>query len=65
MHKVSKLTHLTLELGCEDYSFLDQVFVDTEYVFDLILIYSIKTLGLDVFFGEPDNVTSSVSSGFL
>ena len=28
--KVSSLTHLPLELGCEDYSFLDQAMADFE-----------------------------------
>ena len=37
MGKVSSVTHFPLELGCEDYSFLDQVVADFEQGLDSIL----------------------------
>ena len=53
-----------LELGCEDYFFLDQVIANFEQGFDSILTDSIKSLELDTSLDKPD-VTSSVSYGFL
>ena len=63
--KVSSLIHFPLELGCEDYSFLDQAMADFEQGLDSILINSLDTLELDTSLDEPDAITSSVSSGFL
>ena len=63
--KMSSLTHLQLEPGYEDYSFLDHAVADFEQVLDSILIDSIKTLKLDTSFDEPNVITSSISSGFL
>ena len=63
--KVSSLTHFPLELGCEDYSFLDQALVDFEQGLDSILTNSLETPELDTSLDEPDVITSSVSSGFL
>ena len=40
--KVSSLTHFPLELGCEDYSFLDQAVADFEQVLDSILTDSLR-----------------------
>ena len=45
--KVSSLTHFPLELGCEDYSFLDQAMADFEQGLDSILTNSLQTLELD------------------
>ena len=45
--KVSSLTHLPLEPGCEDYAFLDQAVADFEQGLDSILTDSLKTLELD------------------
>ena len=59
------LTHYLLELGCEDYSFLDQAVADFEQGLDSILTDSIETPEFDTSFDEPDAITSSVSSGFL
>ena len=63
--KVSSLTHFPLELGCEDYSFLDQAVADFEQGSDSILTNSVETPELDTSLGEPDASTSSVSCGFL
>ena len=63
--KVSSLTHLPLEPGCEDYSFLDQAVADFDQGFDSILTNSLETLELDPSLDEPDAITSSLSSGFL
>ena len=63
--KVSSLTHLTLELGCEDYSFLDQAMADFEQGLDSILTNSLETPELDASLDEPDAIPSSVSSRFL
>ena len=63
--KVSSLTHFPLELGCEDYSFLDQAVADFEQGFDSILTDSIETPELDTSLDEHDAITSSVSSGFF
>ena len=49
--KVSSLTHSPLELGCEDYSFLDQAMADFDQGLDLILTNSLETPELDVSFG--------------
>ena len=56
---------LLLELGCEDYSFLDQTNADFEQGLDSILTDSIETLELDTSFDEPDAITSSVYFVFL
>ena len=63
--KVSLLTHFPLELGCEDYSFLDQAMVEFEQGLDSILTDSLETPELDAYLDEPDAIPSSVSSGFL
>ena len=63
--KVSSLTLFPLELGCEDYSFLDQAMADFEQGLDSILTNSFETPELDASLGEPDAIPSSVSSGFL
>ena len=63
--KVSTLTHFPLELGCEDYSFLDQAMADFEQGLDSILTGSLETPELDVSLDEPDAIPSLVSSGFL
>ena len=63
--KVSLLTHFPLELGCEDYSFLDQAVADFGQGLDSILTDSIETPELDTSLDEPDAITSSVSSGFV
>ena len=46
MGKVSTLTHFPLELGCENYSFLDQAVTDIEHGLDSILMDSINTQDL-------------------
>ena len=63
--KVFSLTHCPLELGCEDYSFLDQAVAEFEQGLDSILANSLETPELDTSLAEPDAITSSVSSGFL
>ena len=64
--KVSSLTHFPLELGCEDYAFLDQAVADFAQGLDSILTDSLETLELDTSLEDPDAITSSsVSSGFL
>ena len=63
--KVSSLTHFPLELGCEDYSFLDQAMADFEQGLDSILTDSLETPELDASLDEPDAIPSSVYSGFL
>ena len=65
MDKVLSLTHLPLELGYEDYSFLDQAIANFQKGFDSILTDSIETLEWDTSLDEPNAITSSVSSGFL
>ena len=45
--KVSSLTHFPLELGCEDYSFLDQAMADFEQDLDSSLTDSLGTPELD------------------
>ena len=45
--QVSSFTHFQLELGCEDYSFLDQAVVDFEQGVDSIHTDSINMLELD------------------
>ena len=45
--KVLSLTHFSLELGCEDYSFLEQVMGNFEQGLDSILTNSIETPDLD------------------
>ena len=63
--KVSSLTHFPLELGCEDYSFLDQAMADFEQGLVSILTDSLESPELDASLDEPDAVPYSVSSGFL
>ena len=63
--KVLSLTHFPLEPDCKDYSFLDQAMADFEQGLDSILTHSLETLELDTSLGEPDAITSSVSSVFL
>ena len=63
--KMSSLTHFPLELGCEDYSFLDQTMADFEQGLDSILTNSLETPELDASLDEPDAIPSSVYSGFL
>ena len=63
--KVSSLTDFCLELGCEDYSFLDQAVADFEQGLDSILIDPPETPEWDTSLDEPDAITSSISSGFL
>ena len=58
------LTHLPLEPGCEDYSFIDQAFPDFEQGLESILADSIEKLELDASLDEPDAITSSLFSGF-
>ena len=65
MVKVSILTHLPLEPGCEDYYLLDQAIADFEHGLDSILINTVKTLECDTSFDEPDAMPSSVSSGLF
>ena len=62
--KVSSLAHFPLEPGCEDYAFLDQAVADFEQGLDSIPTDSLETLELDTSLDEPDDITSSVSSGF-
>ena len=62
--KVLSLTNFQLELGCEDYSFLDQAVADFEKGLTSILT-TIETPELDTSFDGPYFITSSVSSGFL
>ena len=63
--KVSSLTCLPLEPGCEDYAFLDQAVADFEQGLDSILTDSLETPELDTSLDEPDVITSAVSSRFL
>ena len=63
--KVSSLTHFPLDLGCEDYSFLDQAMADFEQGLDSILTNSLETPELDASLDEPDAISSSFSSGIL
>ena len=63
--KVSSLTHFPMELGCGNYSFLDQVVADFEKGLDSILNDSISALELGTSLDEPAAITSSVSSWFL
>ena len=63
--KVLSLTHFPLELGCEDYSFLNQAVADFEQGLDCILTNSPETPELDTSLDESDAIPSSVSSGFL
>ena len=63
--KVSLLTHFPPELGCEDYSFLDQAMADFEQGFDSMLTNSLETPELDASLDESDAIPYSVSSGFL
>ena len=62
---VSSLTHFPLELGCEDYSFLDQTMADFKQGLDSICTDSLETPKLYASLDEPDAITFSVSSGFL
>ena len=61
MGDVSSLNHFSLELGSEDYSFLDQRDTDFEQGLDSIITDSIETPELDTSFEEPDVITSLVS----
>ena len=63
--RVSSLTHFLQELGCEDYSFLDQAVADFEQGLDSILTNSLETPELEYSLDEPDAIPSSVSSGFF
>ena len=63
--KVSSLTHFPLELGCEDYPFLDQAMDNFEQGLDSILTDSLETPGLDASLDEPVAIPSSVSSELL
>ena len=63
--KLSSLTHFPLELGCEDYSFLDQAMADFKQGLASILTNSLEPLELDASLDEPDAIPSSVFSGFL
>ena len=65
MGKVSTLTHLPLELGCEDYSFFDQTVNNSEHGLDSILMDSVNTTELYASFHEANDLPSSVSPGFL
>ena len=65
MGKVSSIAHFPLELGYEDYSFLDQAVADFEQGIDSILTDSMEAPELDTSFDEPDAIKSSVSSRFL
>ena len=58
-------THIPLESGCEDYSFLDQAVAGFEQGLDSIHADSRETLEWDTSLKEPDVIISSVSSGFL
>ena len=60
--KLLSLTHFPLELGWEDYSFLDQAVADFEQGLDSILTVSLETPELDDSLDEPDAITYSVSS---
>ena len=62
--KVSTLTQFTLELGCKNYSFLDQAVKDFEHGLDSILTDSVDALYLDASFNQADAMPSLVSSGF-
>ena len=52
--KVSSLTHFPLELGCEEYSFLDQAVADFEQSLDSILTNSLEAPELVASLDEPD-----------
>ena len=54
-----------MELGCQDYSFLDQAVAGFEQGLYSILNDSLEALELDTSLDEPDAIPSSVSSGFL
>ena len=60
-----KVSSLTLEPGCGDYSFLDQAVADFEQGLVSILTNSLETPELDTSLDESDAITSSISSGFL
>ena len=62
MGKVSTFTHLPLEPGCEDYSFLDQALEDFEHRLYSILTDSVNTPELDASLYEADAIPSLVSS---
>ena len=61
---MSILPHFPLELGCEDYSFLDQAVEDFEHVLGSFFTDFVDRLELDVSLDEADAV-SLFSSGFL
>ena len=56
--KLSTLDHFLLELGYEDYSFLDQAVVESEHGLDSVFTDFIYTLEVDAFFKEPDSNAS-------
>ena len=62
---MSAWTHFPLETGCQDYSFLDQVFEDFEHGLDSILIDFVNIPELDASFHEDDAMTSSIFLGLL
>ena len=64
MDKVSTQIHFPLELGYEDYSYLDQAIEDFEHGLHSILTDFIDIPELDASF-EADSMPSSFSSGFL
>ena len=65
MAKVSTLAHFLLELGCQDYSFLNHTPADFEHGFDSILTDSYQKLKTGCTIYEPEAMTYAVSSGFL
>ena len=63
--KVYSLTNFPWELGCEDYSFLDQAMADFEEDLDSTLTNSLQTSEFNASLDEPDAIPSPVFSGFL
>ena len=63
--KVSSLTQFPLELGCKDYSFLDQAVADFEQGLDSILTDSPETPELDTSLDESDAVPFQSLMGFF
>ena len=51
---VSTLAHLLLEQGCEDFTFVDQVFDELEHVLDSLFMHSIEIAELDSYFDQAD-----------
>ena len=56
--KVSSLTYFSLELCCEDYSFLDQAMAGFDQGLDSILTDSLETPELDASLDGPDAIPS-------